>query len=64
MIVIRELSRKHHDVVEAMVRIEERAKASAEEVKGAPYKTPVRRLDEVRAARQLDLVWRPETEDA
>ncbi len=50
--------------VEAMARIEERAKVSAEEVKGAPYKTPVRRLDDVRAARQLDLVWRPETEDA
>jgi len=29
-------------------------------VKTAPHTTPVRRLDEVRAARELDLVWRSE----
>jgi glycine dehydrogenase subunit 2 len=31
----------------------------AEKVKGAPYTTPVRRLDDVKAARQLDLVYKP-----
>ena len=28
-------------------------------VKTAPHTTPVRRLDEVRAARELDLAWKP-----
>jgi glycine dehydrogenase subunit 2 len=28
-------------------------------VKGAPYTTPVRRLDDVRAAKQLDIAWKP-----
>ena len=28
-------------------------------VKGAPYTTPVRRLDDVKAARELDLTWKP-----
>ncbi len=45
--------------VEAMVNIREQAKKNREHVKGAPYTTPVRRLDDVRAARQLDLAWRP-----
>ncbi|CAN5223588.1 aminomethyl-transferring glycine dehydrogenase subunit GcvPB [soil metagenome] len=44
--------------VDAMARIRERAKKNPEQVKGAPYSTPVRRLDDVRAARHLDLVWR------
>jgi len=29
-------------------------------LKGAPYTLPVRRLDDVRAAKQLELVWRPD----
>ena len=29
-------------------------------MKGAPYTTPVRRLDDVKAARELDLAYRPE----
>jgi len=28
-------------------------------VKTAPHTTPVRRLDDVKAARELDLAWRP-----
>jgi len=28
-------------------------------VKAAPHTTPVRRLDDVKAARELDLKWRP-----
>ncbi len=45
--------------VDALVEIREEAKTDAEQVKGAPYTTPVRRLDDVKAARQLDLVWHP-----
>jgi len=44
--------------VAAMVEIREEAKVDAEKVKGAPYTTPVRRLDDVKAARQLDLAWK------
>ncbi|MGD2083855.1 MAG: aminomethyl-transferring glycine dehydrogenase subunit GcvPB [Chromatiales bacterium] len=45
--------------VEAMTRIQAESEADAEQVKGAPYTLPVRRLDDVRAARELDLAWRP-----
>jgi glycine dehydrogenase subunit 2 len=34
------------------------AKESPELLHGAPYTQPVRRLDDVKAARELDLVWR------
>ncbi len=44
--------------VDAMVRIRDQARLDRDKVKGAPYTTPVRRLDDVRAARQLDLAWR------
>ena len=43
--------------VEAMVAIWDEAKADIDKVKGAPYTQPVRRLDDVSAARQLDLRW-------
>ncbi|MED5420685.1 MAG: aminomethyl-transferring glycine dehydrogenase subunit GcvPB [Pseudomonadota bacterium] len=46
--------------VDALVEIREAARVDAEQVKGAPYTTPVRRLDDVKAARQLDLAWRPD----
>ena len=45
--------------IEAMVDIRETARSDPDKVHGAPYTTPVRRLDDVRAARQLDLVWQP-----
>jgi len=45
--------------VEAMVAILQEAKDDPEMVKGAPYSLPVRRLDDVKAAKQLDLRWRP-----
>ncbi|UCC13653.1 MAG: aminomethyl-transferring glycine dehydrogenase subunit GcvPB [Gammaproteobacteria bacterium] len=45
--------------VAAMVVIREEASADPEHVKGAPYSTPVRRLDDVRAARHLDVAWQP-----
>ncbi|MCF7990991.1 MAG: aminomethyl-transferring glycine dehydrogenase subunit GcvPB [Thiohalocapsa sp.] len=48
--------------VDAMTRIRAEAESEPQMVKGAPYKLPVRRLDDVRAARQLDLAWRGGTE--
>ena len=41
--------------VEAMVAIWEEAKQDIEHVKAAPWNLPVRRLDETKAARQLDV---------
>jgi len=45
--------------VDAMASILEEAKTEPDTVRGAPHTTPVRRLDDVRAARQLDLAWKP-----
>jgi glycine dehydrogenase subunit 2 len=45
--------------VDAMVRIQREAEQDPAHVKGAPYTLPVRRLDDVRAAKQLDLTWKP-----
>ncbi|NUP98569.1 MAG: aminomethyl-transferring glycine dehydrogenase subunit GcvPB [Armatimonadetes bacterium] len=48
---------------EAMLRIAEEVRQNPGFVHAAPHTAPVKRLDEVRAARQLDLRWRFE-EDA
>lgn len=45
--------------VEAMVQIGREAETRADLVKGAPHTLPVRRLDDVRAARHPDLTWKP-----
>ncbi len=45
--------------VAAMVAIRQEGIDDIDRLKGAPYAMPVRRLDEVRAARELDLAWRP-----
>ena len=45
--------------VAAMKEILEEARRDPQLVKGAPYTTPLRRLDEARAARDLDLAWKP-----
>ena len=45
--------------IDAMIAIAEEAKADPERVRRAPYSTPVRRLDDVKAARHLDLAWKP-----
>lgn len=45
--------------IAAMRQIQQEAEASPEQVKGAPHHRPVRRLDEVRAARDMDLAWFP-----
>ncbi len=50
--------------VEAMARILAEARDQPERVKGAPYTMPVRRLDDVRAAKQLDLTWKAGTPTA
>ena len=44
--------------MDAMQQIRNEAKENPEFVQGAPYTLPVKRLDEVRAARQLDLAWK------
>jgi glycine dehydrogenase subunit 2 len=47
--------------VAAMKEIREEAFRDASFVKGAPYTQPVRRLDDVKAARELDLTWKRNT---
>jgi len=46
--------------VEAMKKIDAESNDSPDTVKGAPHTLPVQRLDDVKAARELDLAWRPE----
>ena len=48
--------------VAAMIEIATAAKEDGVSYKEAPYTMPVRRLDDVKAARQLDLVYKPEQE--
>lgn len=43
--------------VDAMIAVRSEAEEDADFVKQAPYSTPVRRLDDVKAARELDLTW-------
>jgi glycine dehydrogenase subunit 2 len=42
---------------EAMISIAKEAKESPELVKSAPLTTPVKRLDDVQAARKPDVCW-------
>jgi len=44
--------------VTVMAEIRNEAYNNPELLLKAPWQTPVRRLDEVLAARQLDLIWR------
>ncbi len=46
--------------IEVMLRIAEEAKSDPDLLHGAPYDTPVRRLDEAGAVKNLDVVWSPE----
>lgn len=46
--------------VDAMIDIVRAAKEDGVNYKEAPYTMPVRRLDDVKAARELDLAYRPE----
>jgi glycine dehydrogenase subunit 2 len=43
----------------AMSQIQAEAEQEPERVTSAPHTMPVRRLDDVRAAKQLDLTWKP-----
>ncbi len=45
--------------VAAMMSIKREAAEDAALLKGAPHGLPVRRLDDVRAAKQLNLTWKP-----
>ncbi len=45
--------------IDAMIRILAEARENPDLVRGAPHHLPVRRLDDVRAARELDLTWSP-----
>lgn len=47
--------------VDAMIEIAEDAKSGSAGHKDAPHRMPVRRLDDVKAARNLDLAYRPPT---
>lgn len=47
------------ELADAFARIAQEAVDDPELVIGAPHTTPVRRVDEARAARQPDLRWRP-----
>jgi glycine dehydrogenase subunit 2 len=45
--------------VDALAAIQREAEADPAMVKAAPHTMPVRRLDDVRAAKQLDVAWKP-----
>lgn len=49
--------------VKSMQEIAREAVEEPEVVENAPHTTPVRRLDETRAARQPDVVWEPEEDE-
>jgi glycine dehydrogenase subunit 2 len=44
--------------VDAMIAIRKEAETEPAKLQGAPWTLPVRRLDDVRAAKQLDLTWK------
>ncbi|CAK0771447.1 putative glycine dehydrogenase (decarboxylating) subunit 2 [Gammaproteobacteria bacterium] len=46
--------------VTAMATILNEASTTPDQLKGAPHHLPVRRLDDVRAARELNLAWHPQ----
>ena len=45
--------------IKAMEEIAHEARTTPDVVKGAPHTLPVKRLDDVKAARELDLTWKP-----
>jgi glycine dehydrogenase subunit 2 len=44
---------------DAMTAIRREMEQEPEKLRSAPHTMPVRRLDDVRAVKQLDLVWKP-----
>ena len=47
------------EFIDAMIEIAELSKTDPERIKSAPNNTPIKRLDETKAARDLDLRWNP-----
>jgi glycine dehydrogenase subunit 2 len=45
--------------IQAMLEIDREASLEPDKVRGAPYTTPVKRIDEGRAGRELDVRWKP-----
>ena len=45
------------DFIEAMSAIRQEAETDPDLLKGAPYTLPLRRLDDVKAAKDLDIRW-------
>ena len=45
----------------ALIDIRDQAYVAPDKIRAAPVSMPVRRLDDVRAVKQLDVVWRPAT---
>ena len=43
--------------------IDEEARMNVETLKTAPVSTPLRRVDDVKAARELNLIWKPDQID-
>ncbi len=48
------------EFIESMLAIDREARDDPDLVKSAPHTSPVKRLDEVHAARQPDLRWKPQ----
>lgn len=46
--------------IEALIAIQKEAEADASILKNAPHTLPVKRLDDVKAAKELNLTWKPE----
>ncbi|HZF16601.1 MAG TPA: aminomethyl-transferring glycine dehydrogenase subunit GcvPB [Steroidobacteraceae bacterium] len=46
--------------IEAMIAIQREAETAPDTLKNAPHTLPVRRLDDLRANKQLDLTWKPQ----
>jgi glycine dehydrogenase subunit 2 len=46
--------------IDAMIAIQKEAETTPDTVKQAPHTMPIRRLDDVRAAKELDLTWKGE----
>lgn len=55
-----ESKQKIDGFVEVMAKILQEAKTDANTVKTAPHTMPVTRLDDVKAARDMDFVWKPQ----
>jgi glycine dehydrogenase subunit 2 len=47
----------------ALIDIRDQAREAPDRVKAAPVTMPVRRLDDVRAVKHLDVAWRPDASD-